>query len=219
MSLIQLNDVGLRFRVRRFGRISLKEYLLHDDAATTPVDPRVVRQMLPYLTEMYGDPASRSHAFGWAAEEAVEIARGQVASLINADPREIVWTSGATESNNLAIKGAAHFHGNKGKHLVTLATEHKAVLDTMRELEREGFEVTVLPVQESGLVDPAAFEAALTPGTILASVMLVKMETGVIQDIAALGALCRARAACCSSSTRRRRPARCRSTWRRCRWT
>jgi cysteine desulfurase len=164
-----------------------------DYAATTPVDPRVVRQMLPYLTEMYGNPASRSHAFGWAAEEAVEIAREQVASLINADPREIVWTSGATESNNLAIKGAAHFHGNKGKHLVTLATEHKAVLDTMRELEREGFEVTVLPVQESGLVDPAAFEAALTPGTILASVMLVNNETGVIQDIAALGALCRAR--------------------------
>jgi len=164
-----------------------------DYAATTPVDPRVVRRMLPYLTEIYGNPASRSHAFGWAAEEAVEIAREQVASLVGADPREIVWTSGATESNNLAIKGAAHFHRGKGKHLVTLATEHKSVLDTMRELEREGFEVTVLPVQASGLVDPALFEAALKPGTVLASVMMVNNETGVIQDIATLGSLCRAR--------------------------
>jgi len=164
-----------------------------DYAATTPVDPRVVRRMLPYLTEIYGNPASRSHAFGWAAEEAVEIAREQVASLVGADPREIVWTSGATESNNLAIKGAAHFHRGKGKHLVTLATEHKSVLDTMRELERGGFEVTVLPVQASGLVDPALFEAALKPGTVLASVMMVNNETGVIQDIATLGSLCRAR--------------------------
>ncbi|EIF34029.1 cysteine desulfurase IscS [Burkholderia sp. Ch1-1] len=164
-----------------------------DHAATTPVDPRVVRRMLPYLTEMYGNPASRSHAYGWVAEEAVELAREQVSSLVNADPREIVWTSGATESNNLAIKGAAHFHRGKGNHLVTLATEHKSVLDSMRELEREGFEVTVLPVQESGLVDLAVFAAALRPGTVLASVMLVNNETGVIQDIAALGTLCRER--------------------------
>jgi len=164
-----------------------------DHAATTPVDPRVVRRMLPYLTEIYGNPASRSHAYGWVAEEAVELAREQVSSLVNADPREIVWTSGATESNNLALKGAAHFHRAKGNHLVTLASEHKSVLDTMRELEREGFEVTVLPVQESGLVDLAVFEAALKPGTVMASVMFVNNETGVIQDIAAIGALCRTR--------------------------
>jgi len=164
-----------------------------DHAATTPVDPRVVRRMLPYLTEIYGNPASSSHAHGWVAEEAIELAREQVSSLVNADPREIIWTSGATESNNLAIKGAAHFCRAKGNHLVTIATEHKAVLDTMRELEREGFDVTVLPVQESGLVDPVVFDAALKPGTILASVMLVNNETGVIQDIDALGAICRAR--------------------------
>jgi cysteine desulfurase len=164
-----------------------------DHAATTPVDPRVVRRMLPYLTEIYGNPASSSHAYGWVAEEAIELAREQVSSLVNADPREIIWTSGATESNNLAIKGAAHFYRAKGNHLVTIATEHKAVLDTMRELEREGFDVTVLPVQESGLVDPVVFDAALKPGTILASVMLVNNETGVIQDIDALGAICRAR--------------------------
>ncbi|WP_454720204.1 MULTISPECIES: IscS subfamily cysteine desulfurase [Cupriavidus] len=164
-----------------------------DYAATTPVDPRVVRRMMPYLTDIYGNAASRSHAYGWAAEEAVELAREQVCSLLNADPREIAWTSGATESNNLAIKGAARFHRARGNHLVTLATEHKAVLDTMRELEREGFAVTVLPVLPDGRVDPAVFAAALTPGTVLASVMLVNNETGVIQDIAALGALCRAR--------------------------
>jgi cysteine desulfurase len=162
-----------------------------DYAATTPVDPRVAVKMMSYLTDIFGNPASRSHAYGWAAEEAVEIAREQVASLINADPREIVWTSGATESNNLALKGAAQFHKGKGKHLVTVATEHKAVLDTMRELERSGFETTVLDVQPDGLVDMAAFEAALKPGTIVASVMLVNNETGVIQDIAAMGALCR----------------------------
>ena len=164
-----------------------------DYAATTPVDRRVANKMIPYLTELYGNPASRSHAFGWAADEAVELAREQVCSLINADPREIVWTSGATESNNLAIKGAAHFNRAKGKHLITVATEHKAVLDSMRELEREGYEVTVLPVLPSGLLDIAVFEAALRPDTVLASVMMVNNETGVIQDIAALGAICRAK--------------------------
>ena len=146
---------------------------------------------MPYLTEIYGNPASRSHAYGWAADEAVELAREQVCALINADPREIVWTSGATESNNLAIKGAAHFYKGKGKHLVTVATEHKAVLDSMRELEREGFEVTVLPVLPSGLLDLDMFAAALRPDTVLASVMMVNNETGVIQDVAALGAICR----------------------------
>jgi cysteine desulfurase len=164
-----------------------------DYAATTPVDPRVAAKMIPYLTERFGNPASRSHAYGWAAEEGVEIAREQVAQLIGADPREIVWTSGATESNNLAIKGAAQFLKSKGRHLVTLATEHKAVLDTMRELEREGAEVTVLPVQADGLVDLAAFEAALRPDTVLASVMFVNNETGVVQDIATIGAICRAK--------------------------
>ena len=162
-----------------------------DYAATTPVDPRVARKMIPYLTELFGNPASRSHAFGWAADEAVELAREQICALINADPRELAWTSGATESNNLAIKGAAHFLRGKGKHLVTVATEHKAVLDSMRELEREGFEVTVLPVLPSGLLDHAVFEAALRPDTVLASVMMVNNETGVIQDVAALGAICR----------------------------
>jgi len=164
-----------------------------DYAATTPVDPRVASKMIPYLTERFGNPASRSHAYGWAAEEGVEIAREQVAQLIGADPREIVWTSGATESNNLAIKGAAQFLKSRGRHFVTVATEHKAVLDTMRELEREGAEVTVLPVGADGLVDIAAFEAALRPDTVLASVMYVNNETGVIQDVAALGAICRAK--------------------------
>jgi len=164
-----------------------------DYAATTPVDRRVASKMIPYLTDVYGNPASRSHAYGWAADEAVELAREQVCSLINADPREIVWTSGATESNNLAIKGAAHFYRAKGRHLVTVATEHKAVLDSMRELEREGFEVTVLPVLPSGLLDHAVFEAALRPDTVLASVMFVNNETGVVQDVAALGGLCRAK--------------------------
>jgi cysteine desulfurase len=164
-----------------------------DYAATTPVDRRVASKMMPHLTEIYGNPASRSHAYGWAADEAVELAREQVCALINADPREIAWTSGATESNNLAIKGAAHFYKGKGKHLVTLATEHKAVLDSMRELEREGYEVTVLPVLPSGLLDLAMFEAALRPDTVLASVMMVNNETGVIQDVAEIGALCRAK--------------------------
>jgi cysteine desulfurase len=164
-----------------------------DYAATTPVDRRVADKMIPYLTEFYGNPASRSHAFGWAADEAVELAREKVCALINADPREIAWTSGATESNNLAIKGAAHFYKSKGRHLVTLATEHKAVLDSMRELERDGFEVTVLPVLPSGLLDLELFAASLRPDTLLASVMFVNNETGVIQDIAAIGAICRAK--------------------------
>ena len=151
-----------------------------DYAATTPVDPRVVKQMVPYLYENFGNPASRSHSYGWAAEEAVEIARENVAQLIGADPREIVWTSGATESNNLAIKGAAQFHQARGKHLITLKTEHKAVLDTMRELERDGFEVTVLDVKDDGLLDLEAFKAAIRPDTILASVMFVNNEIGVV---------------------------------------
>ncbi|MBG6079572.1 IscS subfamily cysteine desulfurase [Rubrivivax gelatinosus] len=163
-----------------------------DYAATTPVDPRVVQAMLPYLYEQFGNPASRSHAFGWAAEEAVEIAREHVAALVGADPREIVWTSGATESNNLAIKGAAQFNRSRGRHLVTVKTEHKAVLDTMRELERAGWEVSYLDVGADGLVDPAAFEAALRPDTVLASVMLVNNEIGVVQDVVALGRICRA---------------------------
>jgi cysteine desulfurase len=164
-----------------------------DYGATTPVDPRVVDAMIPWLREHFGNPASRSHAWGWEAEEAVEKARGQVAALIGADPREIVWTSGATESNNLAIKGAANFYSSRGKHLITVKTEHKAVLDTMRELERQGFEVTYLDVQENGLLDLDRFKAALRPDTIVASVMFVNNEIGVIQDVAAIGAICRER--------------------------
>jgi cysteine desulfurase len=152
-----------------------------------------VQVMVPYLYENFGNPASRSHAWGWAAEEAVEIAREHVAALIGADPREIVWTSGATESNNLAIKGAAQFHQGKGKHLITVKTEHKAVLDTMRELERTGFEVTYLDVQGDGLLDLEVLKAAIRPDTLLVSVMYVNNEIGVIQDIPAIGALCRAR--------------------------
>ncbi|MCD2511820.1 IscS subfamily cysteine desulfurase [Comamonas endophytica] len=162
-----------------------------DYGATTPVDPRVVDAMIPWLREHFGNAASRSHAWGWEAEEAVEKARGHVAALINADPREIVWTSGATESDNLAIKGAAHFYQGKGKHLITVKTEHKAVLDTMRELERQGFEVSYLDVQENGLLDFEVFKAAIRPDTILASVMLVNNEIGVVQDIERIGALCR----------------------------
>ena len=164
-----------------------------DYGATTPVDPRVVKAMIPWLSEHFGNPASRSHAWGWEAEAAVEKAREQVAALINADPREIVWTSGATESNNLAIKGAANFYKTRGKHLITVKTEHKAVLDTMRELERQGFEVTYLDVKEDGLLDLGVFEAALRPDTILVSVMFVNNEIGVIQDIPTIGALCRKR--------------------------
>ena len=164
-----------------------------DYGATNPVDPRVVDAMVPWLREHFGNPASRSHAWGWEAEEAVEKAREDVAALIQADPREIVWTSGATESNNLAIKGAAHFYASRGRHLVTVKTEHKAVLDTMRELERQGFEVTYLDVQEDGLLDLDRFRDALRPDTILASVMLVNNEIGVIQDIPTIGAICRER--------------------------
>jgi cysteine desulfurase len=164
-----------------------------DYGATTPVDPRVVDAMIPWLREHFGNPASRSHAWGWEAEEAVEKARADVAALIGADPREIVWTSGATESNNLAIKGAAHFYQGKGKHLITVKTEHKAVLDTMRELERQGFEVTYLDVQENGLLDLDRLRDSLRPDTILLSVMFVNNEIGVIQDIEALGRMCRER--------------------------
>jgi cysteine desulfurase len=164
-----------------------------DYSATTPVDPRVVDKMIPYLREHFGNPASRSHAYGWEAEQAVEEAREQVAKLVNADPREIIWTSGATESSNLAIKGAAHFYKDKGRHLVTVKTEHKATLDTMRELEREGFEVTYLDVLENGLLDLEAFKAALRPDTTVVSVMFVNNEIGVIQDIAAIGEICRSR--------------------------
>ena len=164
-----------------------------DYGATTPCDPRVVDAMIPWLREHFGNPASRSHAWGWEAEAAVEKAREQVAGLIHADPREIVWTSGATESINLAIKGAANFYSSRGKHLITLKTEHKAVLDTMRELERQGFEVTYLDVQEDGLLDLDKFKAALRPDTILVSVLFVNNEIGVIQDIPAIGAMCRER--------------------------
>jgi cysteine desulfurase len=164
-----------------------------DYAATNPVDPRVVDAMIPWLREHFGNPASRSHAWGWEAEEAVEKARQYVAELIGADNREIVWTSGATESNNLAIKGAANFYQSRGKHLITVKTEHKAVLDTMRELERQGFEVTYLDVQEDGLISMAALEAAIRKDTILISVMFVNNEIGVVQDIAAIGAMCRAK--------------------------
>lgn len=163
-----------------------------DYSATTPVDPRVAEKMIPYLCDLFGNPASRSHSFGWVADEAVETARRQVADLVGADSKEIVWTSGATESNNLAIKGAANFYaGTKGKHIITLKTEHKAVLDTVRELERQGFEATYLDVQENGLVDLDAFRAAIRPDTVLASVLFVNNEIGVIQPIAELGDICR----------------------------
>jgi len=164
-----------------------------DYGATTPVDQRVVDAMIPWLREHFGNPASRSHAWGWEAEAAVEKAREQVASLVGADPREIVWTSGATESINLALKGAAQFYKTRGKHLITLKTEHKAVLDTMRELERQGFEVTYLDVQEDGLVDLAKLQAALRADTILVSVLFVNNEIGVIQDIETIGKMCRER--------------------------
>ena len=164
-----------------------------DYGATTPCDPRVVDAMVPWLREHFGNPASRSHAWGWEAEAVVEKSRAQVAALINADPREIVWTSGATESINLALKGAAHFYAARGKHLITLKTEHKAVLDTMRELERQGFEVTYLDVQENGLLDLNKFKDALRPDTSLVSVLFVNNEIGVIQDIVAIGNMCRER--------------------------
>jgi len=162
-----------------------------DYSATTPVDPRVAAKMIPWLTEHFGNPASRSHAYGWEAEAAVEEAREEVAKLVNCDPKEIVWTSGATESNNLALKGAAQFYKTKGKHIITVKTEHKAILDTVRELERQGFEATYLGVQENGLLDLEELKAAIRPDTILVSVMAVNNEIGVIQDIAAIGEICR----------------------------
>jgi cysteine desulfurase len=164
-----------------------------DYSATTPVDPRVVDAMVPWLRQNFGNPASRSHAFGWTAEKAVENARAQVAALVNCDPRELIWTSGATESINLALKGVAHFNKDKGKHLITVKTEHKATLDTMRELEREGFEVTYMDVEPNGLLDLSKLEAALRPDTVLVSVMFVNNEIGVIQDIPAIGEMCRSR--------------------------
>src|SRR5215471_1558621 len=162
-----------------------------DYSATTPVDPRVAAKMIPYLTEHFGNPASRSHAFGWETEKAVEEAREHVAALVGCDPKELVWTSGATESTNLALKGAAHFYKDRGKHLVTVRTEHKATLDTMRELEREGFEVTYLDVLPNGLLDLARLEATLRKDTIVVSVMYVNNEIGVVQDIPAIGEMCR----------------------------
>ena len=173
--------------------MTIKTPIYLDYAATTPVDKRVAEKMIPYLTETFGNPASNSHAFGWTAEEAVEKARANIAALINADPKEIVFTSGATESDNLAIKGAANFYKTKGKHLITVKTEHKAVLDTMRELERQGFEVTYLGVQENGLIDLDELKAAIRDDTILISVMWVNNEIGVVQDIPAIGEICRER--------------------------
>ncbi|MCC2868009.1 MAG: IscS subfamily cysteine desulfurase [Candidatus Accumulibacter phosphatis] len=171
----------------------LKLPIYLDYSATTPVDPRVAEKMIPYLFEKFGNAASRSHSFGWEAEAAVEEARAEVARLVNGDPKEIVWTSGATESNNLALKGAAHFYSGKGKHLVTVKTEHKAVLDTCRELERQGFEVSYLDVRNDGLLDLDVFKAALRPDTIVASVMFVNNEIGVIQPISEIGEICRSR--------------------------
>jgi cysteine desulfurase len=173
--------------------MSVKTPIYLDYSATTPVDPRVAAKMIPYLTEHFGNPASRSHAFGWEAEKAVEEAREQVAALVNCDPREIVWTSGATESDNLAIKGAANFYSGKGKHIITVQTEHKAVIDPFRELERQGFEATYLQPEPNGLLDIEKFKAAIRPDTIFVSVMLVNNEIGVIQDIETIGNLCRER--------------------------
>lgn len=170
---------------------TIKTPIYFDYAATTPTDPRVAEKMIPYLCEQFGNPASSSHSFGWTAEAAVENAREEIAKLLNADSKEIIFTSGATESDNLAIKGAAHFYQSKGKHLITVKTEHKAVLDTMRELEREGFEVTYLNVQDNGLLDLNELQAAIRPDTILVSVMWVNNEIGVIQDVAKIGEICR----------------------------
>jgi len=164
-----------------------------DYSATTPIDPRVADKMIPYLREQFGNPASRSHMYGWTAEKAVEEARGHVAALVNADPREIIWTSGATESNNLAIKGAAQFYKTKGKHIITVKTEHKSVLDTVRELERIGFEATYLEPQDNGLITVEQLAAAVRPDTILVSVMLVNNEIGVIQPIDEIGVFCRSK--------------------------
>ena len=174
-------------------RTNMKFPIYLDYSATTPVDPRVAQKMIPFLTEQFGNPASRSHAFGWEAEKAVEEARAHVAALLNADPKEIIWTSGATEGNNLAIKGAANFYKGKGKHIVTMKTEHKAVLDTVRELERQGFEATYLDPRQDGLLDLEKFKAALRPDTVLVSVMMVNNEIGVIQPIAEIGEICRSK--------------------------
>jgi cysteine desulfurase len=174
-------------------RANMKQPIYLDYSATTPVDPRVAEKMIPYLTEMFGNPASRSHSYGWTAEEAVENARVEVAKLVNCDEKEIVWTSGATESINLAVKGAAQFYKTKGKHIITLKTEHKATLDTFRELERQGFEATYLDVKENGLVDMDVFKAALRPDTVVVSILFVNNEIGVIQPIAEIGEICRER--------------------------
>ncbi len=171
----------------------MKKPIYLDYSATTPVDPRVAQKMIPYLTEHFGNPASRSHSFGWDSEKAVEEARAHVADLVNCDPKEIVWTSGATEAINLAVKGAAHFYKDRGKHLITVRTEHKATLDTVRELEREGFQATYLDVLPNGLIDLEVFKAALRPDTIVVSVMAVNNEIGVIQDIGAIGEICRSK--------------------------
>jgi cysteine desulfurase len=173
--------------------MSLHFPIYMDYSSTTPVDPRVADVMIPYLTEKFGNPASRSHPYGWVADEAVERARAQVATLVNADPKEIVWTSGATESNNLALKGAAHFYSGKGKHIITMMTEHKAVLDTVRELERQGFSATYLSPEADGLLDLEKFKEALRPDTIIVSIMMVNNEIGVVQDITAIGEICRAK--------------------------
>ncbi len=175
----------------KHGQDTLQLPIYMDYSATTPIDPRVVEKMTESLHSQFGNPASRSHSYGWQAEQAVEEARAQVAALVNADPREIVWTSGATESNNLAIKGAAHFYQGKGKHIITVKTEHKAVLDTCRELERQGFTVSYLDVLENGLLDLEAFKQTIRPDTILVSVMFVNNEIGVIQDIPQIGEICR----------------------------
>ena len=164
-----------------------------DYSSTTPIDPRVADKMIPFLREQFGNPASRSHMYGWTAEKAVEEARGEVAALVNADPREIIWTSGATEGNNLALKGAAHFYKTRGKHIITVKTEHKAVLDTVRELERQGFEATYLQPQDNGLITIEQLAEAIRPDTILVSVMLVNNEIGVIQPIDEIGELCRSK--------------------------
>ncbi len=173
--------------------MTLKFPIYLDYSATTPVDPRVAQKMIPYLTEKFGNPASRSHAYGWESEKAVEEAREHVAALLNADSREIIWTSGATEGNNLALKGAAHFYKSKGKHVLTQKTEHKAVLDTCRDLERQGFEVTYLDPEPNGIVDIEKFKSAIRPDTILASIMMVNNEIGVIQPVAEIGEICRPR--------------------------
>jgi cysteine sulfinate desulfinase/cysteine desulfurase-like protein len=203
---------AMPFEQPDLARMTMKLPIYLDYSATTPVDPRVAEKMIPYLCEHFGNPASRSHSFGWVADAAVEEAREQVAALVNADPKEIVWTSGATESNNLAIKGAANFYaGTKGKHIITVKTEHKAVLDTVRELERQGFEATYLDVKENGLLDLDVFKAAIRPDTVLVSVMYVNNEVGVVQPIAE-SVKSAARKASSSTSMRRRPPARSIST-------